>query len=191
MLTHYQILGISRNANSTQIKTAYRKQVRKYHPDLNKSPSAEKMFREIDNAYNILKNSKRRRKYDLTLGVKTTKIYHVKQEPRRSVFNDLVNIIRGKDAKKAKKVIWPRYKKPEEKEAQAPQTKSRFDKDKTNLSTALDDALRQKKKTSSAFNQEKENLSAALDNALKQKKNRPSRFKVASEKYQEVSKMSQ
>ena len=61
----YQILGINKSANEAEIKSAYRRLARKYHPDLNKDDtSASEKFKEISNAYDILGNAEKRKKYD-------------------------------------------------------------------------------------------------------------------------------
>lgn len=65
--TYYEMLGISRNATQEEIKKAYRIAAKKYHPDLNKSPDAEKFFKSINTAYQTLFNSDSRRDYDAFL----------------------------------------------------------------------------------------------------------------------------
>jgi molecular chaperone DnaJ len=62
---YYQVLGVSRDADEKQIKAAYRKLARKYHPDSNREdPDAEERFKEINEAYEVLKDSEKRAKYD-------------------------------------------------------------------------------------------------------------------------------
>lgn len=54
MNPHYQVLGLNSNATSDEIKKAYRKLSKKYHPDINKTPEAENKFKEISEAYQVL-----------------------------------------------------------------------------------------------------------------------------------------
>ena len=61
----YSILGISKTASKAEIKTAYHKLARKYHPDVNKdNPAAAERFKEISAAYDILGDETKRKKYD-------------------------------------------------------------------------------------------------------------------------------
>ncbi|MDE0684502.1 MAG: DnaJ domain-containing protein [Candidatus Poribacteria bacterium] len=66
---YYQILEIKRNATAHEIKSAYRKLAKRYHPDKNPEQTAfaEKMFREVCNAYNTLHDEKQKSDYDRTL----------------------------------------------------------------------------------------------------------------------------
>ena len=62
---YYAVLGVSKNATQKEIKDAYRKLARKYHPDANKSDGAtEEKFKEIGEAYEVLKDAKKRKEYD-------------------------------------------------------------------------------------------------------------------------------
>lgn len=62
----YAVLGVSRTADSSEIKTAYRRLARKYHPDINPHPSAARKFALVNEAYHILIDPQRRSFYDRT-----------------------------------------------------------------------------------------------------------------------------
>ena len=64
MADFYQILGVSRDADSDTLKRAYRKLARQYHPDVNKEPGAEDKFKEIGKAYEALADPETRARYD-------------------------------------------------------------------------------------------------------------------------------
>lgn len=61
---YYEILGVSRSASESEIKSAYRKLARKYHPDVNKTKEAEGKFKDINEAYEVLSDKAKRQRYD-------------------------------------------------------------------------------------------------------------------------------
>lgn len=61
---YYATLGVDKNASADDIQKAYRKQARKFHPDVNNSPGAEDRFKDITEAYEVLKDADKRATYD-------------------------------------------------------------------------------------------------------------------------------
>ena len=61
---YYDILGVSKNASESDIKSAFRKLSKKYHPDINKEAGAEDKFKEINEAYSVLSNPEKKQMYD-------------------------------------------------------------------------------------------------------------------------------
>ncbi|GAA6755896.1 molecular chaperone DnaJ2 [Thermus thalpophilus] len=70
MKDYYAILGVPKNATQEEIKRAYKRLARQYHPDVNKSPEAEERFKEINEAYAVLSDPEKRKLYD-TYGTAT------------------------------------------------------------------------------------------------------------------------
>lgn len=64
MTDYYEILGVGRNAEKDEIKGAFRKKAREYHPDVNKAPDAEEKFKELGKAYETLMDDDKRALYD-------------------------------------------------------------------------------------------------------------------------------
>ncbi|MCB9845572.1 MAG: DnaJ domain-containing protein [Phycisphaeraceae bacterium] len=63
---YYEVLGVARDATDDQIRRAYRDLARRLHPDVNKAPDAQAKFTEIQEAYDVLSDEKKRRLYDQT-----------------------------------------------------------------------------------------------------------------------------
>ena len=61
---YYKVMGVARDATDAQIKQAYRKLARKYHPDVSKEKDAEARFKEVGEAYEVLKDTEKRAAYD-------------------------------------------------------------------------------------------------------------------------------
>src|ERR1700693_5130877 len=62
---YYELLGVPKKANTKDIRTAFRKLARKYHPDLNPGDkSSEEKFKQLQEAYDVLSDAKKRQMYD-------------------------------------------------------------------------------------------------------------------------------
>ena len=61
---YYEILGVTRGADADEVKRAYRKLARKFHPDVSKEKNAEEKFKEVQEAYEVLRDSDKRAAYD-------------------------------------------------------------------------------------------------------------------------------
>ena len=62
---YYEVLGVSRDASESDLKSAFRNLARKYHPDVNDAPDAEEKFKEINEAYGVLSDTDNRAAYEL------------------------------------------------------------------------------------------------------------------------------
>ncbi len=61
---YYEILGVTRGADADEVKRAYRKLARKFHPDVSKEKNAEDKFKEVQEAYEVLRDTEKRAAYD-------------------------------------------------------------------------------------------------------------------------------
>ena len=61
---YYEVLGVDKNASEAEIKSAFRKLAKKYHPDVSKEPDAAEKFKEAQEAYAVLSDADKRRQYD-------------------------------------------------------------------------------------------------------------------------------
>ena len=61
---YYEVLGVSKTASDAEIKSAFRKLAKKYHPDLNKDKDAPEKFKEVQEAYEVLSDANKRKTYD-------------------------------------------------------------------------------------------------------------------------------
>lgn len=101
---YYEILGVTRKSSKEEIRLSYRKLAKKYHPDANKTPESETMFKDVNEAYDILTNEEKRRKYDrqtskFGYGIvdSESSLSNVKYELKSgvNVINDLLTTILG------------------------------------------------------------------------------------------------
>ena len=61
---YYEVLGVSKTATDKEIKSAFRRLAKEYHPDLNKAPDAAEKFKEVQEAYEVLSDENKRKMYD-------------------------------------------------------------------------------------------------------------------------------
>jgi len=82
--TLYSILGIQRTATDDEIKSAYRRMVRQWHPDVCKEPNAQEMFIRIKEAYELLNNPEKRARYDAGLALEASLQQNVDKLPDKT-----------------------------------------------------------------------------------------------------------
>lgn len=86
---YYEVLGIQRSANKEEIKNSYRKLALQYHPDRNKSPGAEEKFKEISEAYAVLSDDEKRKRYDTYGHVGAEEVFRGSEANFDEVFRDM------------------------------------------------------------------------------------------------------
>ena len=86
---YYEVLGIQRSANKEEIKNSYRKLALQYHPDRNKSPGAEEKFKEISEAYAVLSDDVKRKRYDTYGHVGAEEVFRGSEANFDEVFKDM------------------------------------------------------------------------------------------------------
>jgi molecular chaperone DnaJ len=86
---YYEILGIQRSANKEEIKNSYRRLALQYHPDRNKSPGAEERFKEISEAYAVLSDDEKRKRYDTYGHVGAEEVFRGSEANFDEVFRDM------------------------------------------------------------------------------------------------------
>jgi molecular chaperone DnaJ len=86
---YYEVLGIQRSATKEEIKNSYRRLALQYHPDRNKSPGAEERFKEISEAYAVLSDDEKRKRYDTYGHVGAEEVFRGSEANFDEVFKDM------------------------------------------------------------------------------------------------------
>jgi molecular chaperone DnaJ len=86
---YYEVLGVPKNAEKGDIKSAYRKLALQYHPDRNKSAGAEERFKEISEAYAVLSDDDKRKRYDTYGHVGTEEVFRGSEANFEEIFKDM------------------------------------------------------------------------------------------------------
>lgn len=86
-MNYYELLGVSSNASSEEIKIAYKKQMKKWHPDINKDSEAISMSMKINEAKDVLLDEIKRKEYDELLKYKEDKVYEKYVNKKTSSYN--------------------------------------------------------------------------------------------------------
>jgi molecular chaperone DnaJ len=86
---YYDVLGVQKNASKEEIKNAYRKLALQYHPDRNKEPSAEEKFKEVSEAYAVLSDDEKRKRYDIYGHVGAEEAFRGSEANFEEIFRDV------------------------------------------------------------------------------------------------------
>lgn len=128
MKDYYQVLGVPRGAKEEEIKKAYRRLAKQYHPDVNKDKNAEEKFKDISEAYNVLSDTEKKKQYDMFgqyaegQGFDPSQFNNIRWETPRGagagpgadfdfgnlgdIFGEMFNFGGGMNRKKARKSTW-------------------------------------------------------------------------------------
>jgi molecular chaperone DnaJ len=85
---YYEVLGVQKNASKEEIKNAYRKLALQYHPDRNKDPTAEEKFKELSEAYAVLSDDEKRKRYDIYGHVGAEEAFRGSEANFEEIFRD-------------------------------------------------------------------------------------------------------
>ena len=85
---YYEVLGVQKNASKEEIKNVYRKLALQYHPDRNKEPSAEGKFKELSEAYAVLSDDEKRKRYDVYGHVGAEEAFRGSEANFEEIFRD-------------------------------------------------------------------------------------------------------
>ena len=111
--SYYEILNVKDDATKAEIKSQFRKLVRMYHPDVNSSLEAERIFKDINKAAEILLDDTKRKNYDALRNVNKTiykKTYTTKQKERKKTNSYTFEDLFKKNRKKEEEIITPKPK---------------------------------------------------------------------------------
>ena len=75
-MNYYELLGIKVDASDDEIKDAYKREIKKWHPDINKDPEAVNISMKINEAKDILLDKEKRKEYDYSLKKEEEKVYN-------------------------------------------------------------------------------------------------------------------
>lgn len=86
---YYDVLGVQKSASTEEIKKAYRKLALQYHPDRNKAPTAEDKFKQISEAYAVLSDADKRKRYDTYGQVGSEEVFRGSEANFEEIFRDM------------------------------------------------------------------------------------------------------